>query len=117
MELKDFVKESLVQIISAVTEAQKEIAIISTGEISPGIKSNREKSSQTFSTNGMPIQDVSFDIAVAASEKTGTKGTVGVVISVLKLGAQGESQESTSNNSRIKFTIPITLPQMKYNTN
>jgi len=113
VELKEFVKESLVQIIQAVSEAQKQIAELGGGEISPSIKSEWEKTGLMFSSNGMPIQNVSFDVVVTASEKTGTKGTIGVMVSVLKLGVQGESQENSSNNSRIKFTVPITLPIMK----
>jgi len=113
VELKDFVKESLVQIIGGVSEAQKEIAMLGCGEISPAIGSKWADAGQVFSPNGMPIHNVSFDVAVGAKEKTGTKGTIGVMVSVLKLGAQGESQESSSNDSRIKFTVPITLPQMK----
>ena len=116
MELKEFVKESLVQIICGVSEAQKEIATIGASEISPAIASDWATAGQIFSPNGMPIYNVSFDIAVGVTEKTGTKGTIGVMVSVLKLGAQGESQEGTSKDSRIKFIVPITLPQMKSNS-
>lgn len=112
MELKDFVRESLTQIMLGVSEAQRILAEENKGgEISPSISSERGKSNMIFSPSGMPIQNVDFDVAVTAQEKTGTKGTIGVAISIIKLGAQGESNESNTQNSRIKFSVPITLPR------
>lgn len=113
MELKDFVRESLSQILNGVIEAQNSLRENGCGgEISPAVKTDWEKSGLLFGQNGMPIQNVEFDVVVTATEKTGTKGTIGVAISVLKLGTQGESQESSTQNSRIKFSVPISLPTM-----
>ncbi len=113
MELKDFVRESLTQIMIGVSEAQSTLEEKGQdGEISPSITSEREKSNMIFSPSGMPIQNVDFDVVVTAQEKKGTKGTIGVAISIIKLGAQGESNKSNTQNSRIKFSVPITLPRM-----
>lgn len=113
MELKDFVRESLSQIITGVVEAQKELRKTGiNGEISPSIKSDPSNTKLLMGQSGMPVHNVEFDIAVAAGEKTDTKGTVGVAISVFKLGAGGQSTESTSQTSRLKFIVPVALPPM-----
>ena len=113
MELKDFVKVSLVQIIAGVSEAQKEVVELGVGEISPAVTSDQARSGLNFSPNGMPIHNVIFDVAVGASDKQGTKGAVGIMVSVLKLGIEDDNEQKSTNNSRIQFTIPITLPMMK----
>ena len=56
MELKDFVSESLSQIMNGVIEAQHNMNKNRwSGEISPQIKSNWEKSGLIFSQSGMPM--------------------------------------------------------------
>jgi hypothetical protein len=78
--------------------------------ISPPLQTSLEKSGYVFSQGGLPIQKVDFDVAVTAAEKTGTKGTIGVVMGAIGLGSQGESANSKTNDSRIKFSVPIALP-------
>ena len=115
MELKDFVRESLSQIVGGVVEAQQELLNSGvTGEISPSIKTEWGKTDLVIGQSGMPIQNVEFDIAVIASEKTGTKGTIGVGIPVFKIGAGGETTETTSQTSRLKFSVPVALPPMQH---
>jgi hypothetical protein len=53
---------------------------------------------------------VEFDVAVTASSATGTKGGVGVVAGILALGAQGQSNQENKALSRLKFSVPISLP-------
>lgn len=113
MELKDFVSESLTQIMSGVIEAQQTMNENQWGgEISPQIKTNWEKTGLVFSQSGMPVQSVEFDVAVTASKGTDTKGTIGIVVAAIGLGSQGETHKNDTNNSRIKFSVSITLPIM-----
>lgn len=111
MELQEFVKDSLVQIVRGVRDAQQEISTTGdAGVISPPIQTEWEKAGYVFAKGGLPVQKVDFDIAVTVAEKTGTKGTIGVVIAAIGLGSQGESSNSKTNDSRIKFSVPIALP-------
>jgi len=66
--------------------------------------------SYVFAKGGLPVQKVDFDIAVTIGEKTATKGTIGIVIAAIGLGSQGESSNSKSSESRIRFSVPIALP-------
>ena len=113
MELKDFIREALSQIVQGVKEAQ-DAATTTGGEVSPRF-SNRQQSTQQElkllkSEKGGIIQNVEFDVAVTASEGTGTRGGIGVFVGAFALGSQGQSQSQNSSLSRIKFIVPVTLP-------
>lgn len=113
MELREFIRDALSQIIGGVCDAQVEIAKSDSGGIvSPPIQTDWEKAGYVFAKGGLPVQKVDFDIAVTVSEKTGTKGTIGIVIAAIGLGSQGESSNARASDSRIKFTVPIALPVM-----
>jgi len=113
MELKEFVSEALLQIISGIQDAQGKIGE-SNAEISPKY-SNRQQAMLDehkilFSSKNNVIQYVGFDVAVTASEGTGTKAGVGVLAGVLNLGASGASNQESQTASRINFSVPVTLP-------
>ncbi|MGH8523733.1 MAG: hypothetical protein ACREXY_05795 [Gammaproteobacteria bacterium] len=116
MELREFVREALSQIICGVRDAQNDIAQSGVGGIvSPPIQTDWEKAGYVFAKGGLPVQRVDFDIAVAVSEKTGTKGAIGIVIAAIGLGSQNESSNARSSDSRIKFSVPIALPVISSN--
>ena len=114
MELEDFIKKSLVQIITAVKSAQSDIAD-SGGAINPtGLQFwPKQLTGEKFSSDGNITQNVQFDVAVTAVEGKGTKGGIGVFVGAVGLGSQGESNVSTQAASRIKFTVPVLLPSHK----
>jgi len=111
MELKTFVTETLNQIIDGVKEAQSHAAKHG-AEVNPPVftkpdKFDRLQHRDVFSSL---IQEVNFDVAVIASEGTQTKGGIGAFIGVVALGSQGQSEASNQSVSRIKFSVPISLP-------
>lgn len=113
MELKDFIREALSQIVQGVTEAQNAVASTG-GEISPRYSTRQQSTHQDLkllkSEKGGIIQNVEFDVAVTATEGTGTRGGIGVFVGAFALGSQGQSQSENSSLSRIKFSVPVTLP-------
>jgi hypothetical protein len=58
-------------------------------------------------------QIVEFDVALTAMEGTGTKGGIGVVAGMFALGSTGQSKEESSSVSRVKFSVPLSLPTPK----
>jgi hypothetical protein len=106
MELKDFVRETLVQIISGVVEAQKtELVTDSPAAVAPA---------------GQGVQDeellnrlVEFDVAVTTESGSQTKGGIGVFVGPVGLGSQGRSDASEALVNRIRFSIPIYLPAQR----
>jgi hypothetical protein len=117
MNLKEFVTESLVEIVSGISDAQARL-VGSDAQVSPKVKSLFTQS-QTGGTNmalgwdsrGGVIQVVEFDVAVTATEGTETKGGIGVVAGIFALGSQGKSEETNQSISRIRFKVPISFPK------
>ena len=111
MQLKDFVAESIKQIVDGVSDAMEHAA-------SKGARINPER--QVFNANnagarsdprnGASIETVEFDVAVTVTEGTQTKGGIGVFTGVVGLGSQGQSEATNSSVTRLKFVVPIALP-------
>ena len=112
MELKEFIGQALADIVQGVFDAQQTLGT-NRNYINPKLSTQQgihEKHGKLVSTQGQLVQTVEFDIAVTASEGKGTKGGIGVVVGVFALGSQGQSSTEISAVSRIKFSVPMTLP-------
>ena len=90
MDIKEFVKESLRQIVEGVREVQSEVADKS--QIAP-IGNRREK--------------VEFDVAVTVEEEKTKDRKAGLSVYCIKAGAGGQTSASTSTVHRIKFSVDI----------
>jgi len=105
MELKDFVKQTLLDVFAAVQEAGTEIAGDQnrTGAIAPiwgGIEhvSNHE-------------QAIKFDIAVTATEtaQSNLKGQI-KVLGVFDFGGNSKDKIQNREVSRVSFSVPVAFP-------
>jgi len=94
MELKDFVKETIIQITDGIRGGQK---YISDNEFGEGVKDEKAK-------------EINFDIAVSTdtSDKAGVGGKISVA-SFFNLGAEGEKINKSSNLSRIQFKLYVKI--------
>jgi hypothetical protein len=111
MELKEFIKETLISITEGVVESQKYLNEKNLeSEINPKIQTKWESTGYTFSESGKPVQKVDFDVDVTADEKKGGSGSLGIKVSAIGIGGSRKKETSKGSNSRIKFSIPITLP-------
>lgn len=111
MELKQFVSESLKQIIDGVNEARS-YAEQNGAMVNPTRWSWNSSNVQVKydPKSGAAIETVEFDVAVTAIEGTETKGGIGVFMGAVNLGSQGASQNQNSSVSRLKFSVPLMLP-------
>ena len=94
MDIKTFVSESLTQILQGVEQAQancKEGSVINPAS----------------GSNLVDMKQVEFDIAVTVEKGSETKGGIAVFGGVINLGSQGQSKDSNTSVSRIKFSVPI----------
>jgi len=100
MELKDFVSQTLVEIVEGVRDAQGKTEGCSskTSYVAPAEVGNKL------------VQTVSFDVAVTTVDSTSTKGGIGVFVGPVALGSQGKSDAQNSSLSRIKFEVPLRFP-------
>lgn len=96
MELKDFIEQSVSEIVEATQNLKQ--------------KYNKDNSSiaPRFSANiNDVLHNINFDIAVTTSENGTAKAGSKIGISVLGANVNGEKGFTNENCSRIKFSIPF----------
>jgi len=96
MELKDFVKTTLLSIADGVDEATEQ--------------RQKEKKEAIFQIQRRTIKEetdyINFDVAVTTStEKSGAAEGSAKVFVVANIGAKGEVTHTTENVSRVKFQV------------
>ncbi len=111
MDLQEFISQTLIQIVNGVTDAQN-IESEKGAKISPSLSGSAEYAAEHgfLKSDAGPAQIVQFDVAITAKEGTGTKGGIGVVAGIVSLGSTGQSNTENSSVSRVKFSVPVTLP-------
>ena len=114
MDLKEFVSQTLMQIIEGVSETQSQAKEFE-AEVNPHLNSTHsEMGKQGFLwAGGRAAQIVQFDVALTVVEGKGTKGGIGVFAGAINLGSAGQSQSESSSVSRVKFCVPVVLPRGK----
>ena len=108
MNLQDFVKTALVEIVAGVAAAKVEMKQHGSNAGSFPLYGDT-KGVRTDGENKQ-VQVVEFDVALADASSTGTKGGIGVFLGAVNLGSQGASHGEKTSTSRIKFSVPIVLP-------
>ena len=103
MELHEFVRETLVQIVHGITEAQDhEIIQKNNASVVPyGISSADLK---------LAHREISFDVVVIAQTESSAKGGIGIFVGGLGIGTQGKLGANDSLENRVKFSVPILFP-------
>lgn len=120
MELKDFISETLSQLIEGIIDAQNKVLKPGDtgGRICPHVRNlPDEKTSIGIygrTNDHLPVILVDFDIMLLAQEESGKKGGIGVVTGLVGLGAQSENKENAQTSHKIHFKIPVALPLQKY---
>lgn len=113
MELKEFISETLVQIIEGINKAQIK-AKESNAEINPDLVGNSDHTAKygggIRTAGGNYAQIVEFDVAVTTAEGKNVKGGIGVAAAVINMGSSGQSNSENTSVNKIKFSIPLVLP-------
>jgi len=111
MDLREFVSETLTQIVEGVKNAQNK-AKESGATVNPRLMISVELAAKQgfLSTEHGHAQFVQFDVALTVTEGTGTKGGIGVFAGAINLGSSGQSHDESSSVSRVKFCVPLSLP-------
>mgnify|MGYP003374939106 CR=1 FL=1 len=109
MELKDFVSQTITQIIEGVHVAQE---TCSTGEVNPHLaRPGAAEGKLHFASNWNPIESVKFSVSVTVSDVAGVGAKIGVVSGLINASLGGQGEQSRESINRIEFTVPICYPQ------
>lgn len=114
MELNEFVKQSLTQIVSGVKAAQDEIRSQG-GYVNPAVFASSPGNASTTHfgsvSDGQNVLLVDFDVAVTVTEAVeGGAGGKLSVASFFKVEAAGKGSTANEATNRIKFKVPLALP-------
>lgn len=103
MELREFVKTTLVEIAQGVKDAKVEYQKMG-GEVNPLSGTYEGK------VKNLHITDVVFDIALTQMDKTDASKGIGVLFSSVKVGAGKTEEQELSSISRVSFSVRVKLP-------
>ncbi len=112
MNLQEFVTQTIIAIINGVADAKTKLG---EDRVNPEVDAfdrnhNAANSVRLMDKKGNIMRNVTFDVAVTASQDTGTKGSIGIFVAGVGLGTQGQTEKSNSTVSRVQFTVPVILP-------
>jgi hypothetical protein len=113
MKLDEFVRDTIVQLVQGVKEAQT--AVDETGaKVNPGEHEGSARQ-QYLNKNRrldlIPISNVHFEVVLTTIEEKDKKEGIGVFLASIGLGAQTSQAQSTNSLSKISFDVPIVFPQ------
>lgn len=119
MDLREFIKESLVQISRGITDANEELKD-SEAIINPkGIRAHSTEAQsygridERFTDRDSLVHLVNFDVALHAESGSETGGGLKLSIASIGANANTKSNDSEKSESRIKFEIPMKYPSSK----
>jgi len=112
MDLKEFVQQTITEIVKGIASSQEEIEPFG-GIVNPPVMGNGSTAAeQNFVRTAVGAASVfNFDIALTATEGKDTKAGISVVSGLANLGAGGNSNSENSSVSRIQFSVPVALPK------
>lgn len=109
MELKEFVKETLIQITDGVIEAE-EVCNPKGANVNPLLSNNHEAAMTAY---GNSVSMVKFHVGLCESKDSSDKRGIGVFLANLGVGYSGNDSSSNTAITTIDFSIPIKLPYSK----
>lgn len=108
MELKDFIKETIENIVDGVAAAQESISRKGAG-INPQRVQFRQNGEWNNFNSGMP-HSVEFDVGLTSVDRTGSSEGIGVFLGGVSLGKKSDSGLEQTAITKIKSSIPLVLP-------
>lgn len=110
MELKDFIKDVIVDIYEGISAAKKttgkriipEASLIP--ESIPYVKNGIGPNSQATM-----VSNLVFEVSLTNENKDGTSSGIGVLLGSFNIGGKESSENQQTSLSKIKFNIPIEL--------
>ena len=109
MDVKEFVESTLVQIVEGISNANEKLkgsgAIVSSKHVMPV----RDGSTRNEKTGDL-VNLIDFDVAVTVNEKDTADGGAGIEIAGIQIGGRLQNATENQSVSRIKFSIPLTIP-------
>jgi hypothetical protein len=108
MELKEFVKVTLEQIVEGTALAQESIKKQG-GRVNPSNIQFQKDGKWNSQQQAMP-QDIIFDVGLTYTDKSGSTEGIGVFLGGISLGKKNNAGVEEISVTKVRFTIPLVLP-------
>ena len=108
MELSEFVKQTIEQIVDGAAAAQQSIQGKGATINPSSVQFQKDGQWNTYE-HAMP-QEVEFDVGLTSTDKKGSAEAVGVFLGSINLGKRNETGIEQVAITKVKFTIPLVLP-------
>lgn len=116
MELKAFVRETLVQITEGVVEAQEACekmgAMINPMLSAPKIR-NGDKVTFDIEGKHYPVTEVVFSVGLTSYDGDQKKAGIGVFLSSVSMGGAGAKESVQQAVTSVSFSIAVVFPFIK----
>ncbi len=113
MNLKDFVSQTLTEIINGTIEAQqqtKDTGSIVNPKMKPASSFAGNMPSHGVTFDKQVILPVEFDVALTITEDTKATGKAGISVFKTGLGIEASLKDINQTLNRVKFSVPLALP-------
>lgn len=110
MELKEFVRETLLQITQGVKEAQEATSEYGAVINPSAYAHDSDYDYAVIKNKKLPVQNVEFEVALTATTGEGSKSGIGVAFGAFAIGGNKSTEENNVSVTNIKFTIPAVFP-------
>ena len=111
MELKDFIKETLIQITQGISEAQTELEE-SSCVINPRDIKEDGFANVIIKNKRHTVQCIDFKIALTSTTESADKAGIGVMLGSFGIGGNKTSSDGNTSNTNISFSIPVVFPSV-----
>ncbi|MDM4015281.1 hypothetical protein [Roseiconus lacunae] len=117
MDLKSFISEAITQIAEGIIDASERTkdtsAIVSPGGVTANLNDTGPYGFYSEDSDKWQrhVQKIEFDVVVTAGSGTETKGGIGIHVGAVGIGSSGKSENSNTSESRIRFHVPVVLPE------
>lgn len=108
MELKEFIKTTLEQIVEGAASAQ-EVIKKRGGTVNPANMSFQKDGAWNNYNHPIP-QEVIFDVGLTSTDKSGSTEGIGVFLGSISLGKKNDIGVEQVAITKVKFSIPLILP-------
>jgi len=114
MELKDFITETLTQMMEGVKNAQEKAKEFGAIVNPPSI--HKKESTINLGNLGeyQRIQTIEFEVSLTSTSTNDTQKGISVAFAGIGLGSGKGNNEQNAIVNRIKFEIPIALPYTSF---
>lgn len=112
MQLREFIKQVMTQIVDGVRDAQEQNG--GAFVVPAGDGGHKYADHPRFAASArLKSTIVDFDVAITAEDADKVEGGAGVKVFSIQFGAKGEASTKDTTVSRVQFAVPLLLPESK----